>query len=366
MKIHYFKRRLTLTLSLSVTAITLAAVVLNSCTKDKNVPGTGTNGTAINHASVSQPANALTQVLTVANLRVLSNGVNQVMFNENAQVLNVYDNAVFARLQAAFTAHSKVKVTFSPWQAQVINVTEPTSQEITKAAHGAAANTAGTVLTAAQLKSMNDNDINNSAKLGILDNQNAATSKQSLSSVIPSISEAEAIFNYIARQCCKLSGPYDVDYCISFQYCEDGCYARAQKMGYIFNTTYHYSLHKIFSFANQGNDELSVQAEKWGGCCINWWYHVAPLLNVQTTTGIKAYVFDPAMFDQPVLLSVWLHAQENPACSGSYNPHVSMINVQPQASYSPSDYTGYNFDTDPYYASTDYTLSSYASLSTCP
>lgn len=365
MKKHNIKRSLTLSLSLSVTAIVLAAILLNACTKDKNLPGTGANGTAINNAAV-QPANSLTQVLTVANLRMLSNGLNQVMFNENAQVLNVYDNTVLAKLRAAFATHTKIKVTFNPWLAKVITVAEPTNQDITKAAHGAVATATGTVLTAAELKSMSADDINSSAKLGILNKKDAANSNQSLSSVIPNMAEAEAIFNYIARQCCKLSGPYDVDYCISFQYCEDGCYARAQKMAYIFNNTYHYSLHKVFSFANQGNDELSVEAEKWGGCCINWWYHVAPLLNVQTTTGIKAYVYDPAMFDQPVLLSVWLHAQENPACAGSYNPHVSMINVQPQSSYSPSDYTGYNFDTDPYFANTDYTLSNYASLTTCP
>lgn len=366
MKKHYFKRRLTLTLSLGITAIALGAVILNSCTKDSNLPGTGTNGTAINNTSVNQPANSLTQVLTVANLRKLSNGANQVMFNENAQVLSVTDDAALTKLQAAFATHTKVKVTFSPWQAQVISVAEPTSQEIAKAAHGTMVNTTGTVLTAAELKSLSDDAINNSAKLGILDKKEESNSKQSLSSVIPNMAQAEAIFNYIARQCCKLSGPYDVDYCISFQYCEDGCYARAQKMGYIFNNTYHYSLHKIFSFANNGSDELSVEAEKWGGCCINWWYHVAPLLNVQTPTGIKAYVFDPAMFDQPVLLSVWLHAQENPACAGSYNPHVSMINVQPQSSYSPTSYTGLTFDTDPNFTSTDYTLSNYASLSTCP
>jgi hypothetical protein len=138
-------------------------------------------------------------------------------------------------------------------------------------------------------------------------------------------------------------------------------------MCWIINNKYHYGTQKIFSFANAGSDELCVQGQKWGGCCINWWYHVAPLVTIQTTKGPQAYVFDPAMFDQPVLLSTWLHAQENPACvPGGDVPHVTMINVQPTTSYSPSNSTGYAFDTDPHYTNTNSTLVSYMNLTTCP
>jgi hypothetical protein len=135
-------------------------------------------------------------------------------------------------------------------------------------------------------------------------------------------------------------------------------------MAYIINNRYHYVTHKIFSFANSGSDRLRVKAEKWGGCCVTWWYHVAPLVNIKTPTGTKAYVFDPAMFDQPVLLSVWLHAQENPSCSSS--PRVDMINLQPTTSYSPANYAGTMFDTDPAYADSDTTMVHYRPLRTCP
>jgi hypothetical protein len=133
------------------------------------------------------------------------------------------------------------------------------------------------------------------------------------------------------------------------------------------NTKYNYATHKVFSFANAGVDELCVQGLKWGGCCVNWWYHVAPLVNIKTPAGTKAYVMDPAMFDQPVLLATWLHAQENPACvpSGD-NPHVTMINIQPTSSYEPTSSSGLTFNTDPTFSATDGTLSSYSPLITCP
>jgi hypothetical protein len=135
-------------------------------------------------------------------------------------------------------------------------------------------------------------------------------------------------------------------------------------MCYLLNNKYHYATQKVFSFAT-GGYSLSVKAEKWCNQCINWWYHVAPLVTIQTPTGPKAYVFDPAMFDEPVLLATWLHAQENPACSSS--PRVTAINIQPTTSYSPVAYgVTTAFDTDPLYSDTNSTLVSYRTLHTCP
>ncbi len=192
------------------------------------------------------------------------------------------------------------------------------------------------------------------------------TSTPGLTNVIPDFATAQLMFDYIVKQCCALPSPYGIDHCISFQYCQDGCYARAHKMCWIINNRYHYATHKIFSFANSGSDRLSVKCLKWRGCCVTWWYHVAPLVNVKTPTGVKAYVFDAAMFDQPVLLATWLHAQENPSCvTGTSVARVSMINIQPTASYSPAGYSGLTFNTDPTYSSTNSTLISYAPLHTC-
>jgi hypothetical protein len=82
------------------------------------------------------------------------------------------------------------------------------------------------------------------------------TTDPGLNNVIPDFATAQLMFDYICRQCCALPGPYAVDYCIPFQYCRDGCYARAHKMCWIINNRYKYGTKKIFSFANAGTDKL--------------------------------------------------------------------------------------------------------------
>ena len=123
---------------------------------------------------------------------------------------------------------------------------------------------------------------------------------------------------------------------------------------------YGYCCEKVFSFANQNMDTLAVNASKWGGCCMTWWYHVAPF----QLRFVIALVIDPGMFDKPVLLSSWLAAQENLACSR--NARVSMYSIQPGSAYTPANYQGTAFNTDPNYAETDATLVAYAGLTTCP
>ena len=117
-------------------------------------------------------------------------------------------------------------------------------------------------------------------------------------------------------------------------------------------------------------DRLSVQANKWGGCCVTWWYHVAPLVRVRISIrklGISAelaMVIDPGMFDKPVLLSSWLAAQENPLC----HPHarVSKYSIQPGSAYTPAFGSTTTFTTDPSYTATNGTLIGYKNGVTCP
>src|SRR5436305_1352661 len=132
-----------------------------------------------------------------------------------------------------------------------------------------------------------------------------------------------------------------------------GCYARAHKMRQIIEDQYGYCSEKVFSFANQNNDTLAVKANKWGGCCVTWWYHVAPLARVRiriklpfgTFELMLAMVIDPGMFDKPVLLSTWLMAQADTSCS-SY-AHVSMYSIQPSSAYWRTNYAGTTCGTDP-------------------
>jgi len=186
--------------------------------------------------------------------------------------------------------------------------------------------------------------------------------------MVPSYKKAKEIFDYCAAQGCALPAPHEVNPCIPFQYVRDGCYARAHKMRWIITTKYSYCCEKVFSFANKDLDRLAVQASKWGGCCVTWWYHVAPLIRVKVKIGTfslnLAMVIDPGMFDKPVLLSEWLAAQANKTCST--NAKVSMYSIQPGSAYSPSNYQGTAYTTDNLYTSTDATLTAYKNLVTCP
>ena len=189
--------------------------------------------------------------------------------------------------------------------------------------------------------------------------------------IVPSYTSAKNIFEFCAKQSCHLGGPYDIAPCIPFQYVRDGCYARAHKMRWIITRRYRYCCEKVFSFANVGNDRLAVRAYKWGGCCVTWWYHVAPLIRVRVKlrwlggahSVVLAMVIDPGMFDKPVLLSTWLAAQENTACSADAN--VSKYSIQPGSAYAPANYQGTAFTTDPSYTATDTTLNNYKNLVTC-
>lgn len=185
--------------------------------------------------------------------------------------------------------------------------------------------------------------------------------------IVPSYKKAKEIFDFCAAQSCHL-GPPPVPPCIPFQYVRDGCHARAHQMRKLIDSEYGYCVEKVFSFANQGNDRLRVRADKWGGCCVEWWFHVAPFLRVRLRLGrfsiVLGMVIDPSMFNKPVLLSTWLSAQDNATCGP--NAHVSMYSIQPWTAYTPANYAGTSFTTDPSYTSTNTTLNNYKNLTTCP
>ena len=353
------------------TLAVVTALTLSSCGKHSSVPGTAGTARSGNEeaaAAVTESSTGkagarqvLTQVLTVAGIRPLGdNGDIEVFFNENAEFFTVTDASLTKAVKQALNDGKPMKVSFDPWRGELVSVASATAEEVEGVKARGTAPASGSPMKIDFTK-MSDDVINEPLGMGVLN-----ITDPGLNNVIPDFTTAQLMFDYITKQCCALPGPYAIDHCISFQYCQDGCYARAHKMCWIINNKYKYGTKKIFSFANAGSDKLCVQAQKWGGCCIRWWYHVAPLVTVQTKTGPKAYVFDPAMFQQPVLLATWLHAQENPACAGSWTPHVTMINVQPTSSYAPSGSSGMTFSTDPMYTSTNSTLTSYSPLISCP
>jgi len=303
----------------------------------------------------------LSSTLTIAGIQPIDGSADvEVLFNENAQGLRASGVRLTNFMREAMESGKPLSVSFDPWQGVIVSAAYATGSQAALVSGRGVVN-GRTGARTINLSDMSDNVLDNPGEMGIIN-----TTDPGLNNVIPDFTTAQLMFDYITRQCCAVPGPYAIDYCIPFQYCIDGCYARAHKMCWIINNRYKYGTKKIFSFAYPSPNRLCVQGQKWGGCCIRWWYHVAPLVTIQMPTGPKAYVFDPAMFNQPVPLSTWLHAQENPACAGSFTPNITMINVQPTSSYAPMGTSGTVFSTDPAYSATNNTLNNYSALITCP
>jgi hypothetical protein len=181
--------------------------------------------------------------------------------------------------------------------------------------------------------------------------------------IVPSLATAKAIFDYCKQQACII-GPTQEQPCIPFQYVIDGCFARANKMRLIIEKKFGYCTEKVFSFG----DDLYVRAGLWGGCCVNWWYHVAPLIRVEVAPGLQmCYVIDPSMFTEPVPLLTWLFTQEDKTCNNA--ALFLSYAIQPPAAYYPvGGYPpGNTYATDPAYADTNEKLVYYNTFGpTCP
>jgi len=184
--------------------------------------------------------------------------------------------------------------------------------------------------------------------------------------VVPDYATLVNIFNYCASQGCNNPPPYTITNCIPFQYVRDGCYARAHKMRQMISKKYGYCVEKVFSFAEGYPNKLAVKANMWGGCCVEWWYHVVPLLRLNMKFGSRTYqicyVIDPGMFTTPVTLSTWLQAQKNTTCNP--NANVTSYSIQPGSAYWPMGSSA-SFGTDPNYVNTEATLINYKNWITC-
>jgi Glutaminase len=313
--------------------------------------------------------NEETGVVTVAAVRE-DGGRTEVLFNERQQVFSLRATrasaALEGKLREALSASVPVRAVLNPRQGLVKAIDTPEEEE----------------LRAFQERFVSLEDPQKTMRIEVerIDPTTFNIVEHYLNipvfrlcrNIVPSYAKAKEIFDFCAAQSCNLPGPYAIPQCIPFQYVIDGCYARAHAMRRIIEDQYGYCCEKVFSFANQNMDSLAVNASKWGGCCVTWWYHVAPLVRVRVTIRLGtfqlqfviAFVIDPGMFDRPVLLSSWLAAQQNLACSP--NAHVSMYSIQPGSAYTPANYQGTAFNTDPSYANTDATLVAYATLTTCP
>jgi hypothetical protein len=306
-------------------------------------------------------------ILTVADVREAKEAI-VVRFNERQQIFELpgSKSALFGRLQEARDRGVPVKAVLNPARGTLQSVQSPSERELREFEQ------AHILLDAPERPFKVDLERIDPTTFNIVDYYLKVPVFRLCTKVIPSYKVAKDIFDFCAAQSCHLPGPYAISPCIPFQYVRDGCYARAHKMRQIITEQYGYCCEKVFSFAIPYPNELAVKANKWGGCCVTWWYHVAPLVRVRIKIKLLSFnldfvlamVIDPGMFDKPVLLSSWLAAQEDKTCSA--NAKVTTYSIQPGSAYWPANNTGTAFATDPSYTSTHYYLNLYKNLTTCP
>jgi hypothetical protein len=301
-------------------------------------------------------------ILTVATIR---EETGRILFNEREQIFTLRETDARAgmsdRLREAFERSAPVRVVLDPRRGIVLRISPASESEI-----GELERSRPLLDKPGKKVDVHVGEID-PTRFNVVDLHLKSPIFKLCTNIVPNYNKAKGIFDFCAQQSCHLPTPPTVTPCIPFQYVRDGCYARAHKMRWIIENKYGYCCEKVFSFANQGNDELSVRADKWGGCCVNWWYHVAPLIRVRIKISsfdfVVALVVDPSMFDKPVMLSSWLTAQENTACGA--HAKVSAYSIQPGSAYTPANYQGTAFTTDPAYTATDATLIAYKNLTTC-
>lgn len=112
---------------------------------------------------------------------------------------------------------------------------------------------------------------------------------------------AQALFDLVNTECCNPTTPQAS--CIPFWYPRDGCWARAHEMRRLMMDD-GTEPEKIWIYGS-----LHVATYNDHTCGVNWGYHVAPILDVNTGSGVETYVIDPSMFDAPVPETVWVYAQ---------------------------------------------------------
>ena len=321
----------------SIVHLFFALALLSACSRNSKEVSPGTNATEKN--TTAGRLNVINEsiVTTVAHINVLSNGNVQYNFNEKQAVFTVLKtDPSYARIltlaREALAGTKPVKLIYSD-NNLLSDLGWPTTEETARYLDWYRLK----IVQPEADRVLNITDLS-ASYFNTVDWQNWKVFKLCIKT-IPSFAAAKTIFNYCAAQGCYL-GPTQVQPCIPFQYVKDGCFARAHKMRWIIETKYGYCSEKVFSYGN-----LDVKADKWGGCCVGWWYHVAPLVRVQSGRTVLCYVIDPGMFNEPVLLSTWLSAQGNTTCDAS--SAVTSYSIQPSSAYTPS------YTTDPGYTQTN-------------
>jgi hypothetical protein len=97
---------------------------------------------------------------------------------------------------------------------------------------------------------------------------------------------------------------------IAFNYPIDGCYARAHIMNDRIAARYGVTPNKVWAFG-----DLNVATTGPYGN-VNWWYHVAPVVNVQRADGtVQPMVIDPSIAPGPITIDRWKQIMQAPGAN---------------------------------------------------
>jgi len=354
----------------------LSVFMLAAC-NNSNKENSTTNGAAEKQKTDSAVAQKskqpdMSDLLTIALMTEDRDGKNiEFRFYERQAIYkldktNKTYSSNMGLLNEALKNNTPVRFSINPGSLAVTSITKATAEEIRAYNTGEGLNSTSMKIKGTAPLKIDVTKIDTSI-FNRVDYQLRFPVFKLCTNVVPNYATLVDIFNYCAGQGCNNPPPYTITNCIPFQYVRDGCYARAHKMRQMISKKYGYCVEKVFSFAEGYPNKLAVKANMWGGCCVEWWYHVVPLLrlNVKYKSGITyqvCYVIDPGMFTTPVTLSTWLQAQKNTTCNP--NANVTSYSIQPGSAYWPMGSSA-SFGTDPNYVNTEATLINYKTWITC-
>jgi Glutaminase len=352
-----------------VSALCLSLFFAPACNDNSNKTTTNTADTGRKQPDKPLATSMDTSLLTIAGINEAADGKNmEIRFYERAAVYTIdkNDRAFSANnglLNEALKTNNPIKLVANRGNNAISNFMKATDAELKAYNTGSGLNSPDTKIKSEAPIAIDLAKIDTSI-FNRVDRQLKFPIFKLCTNVVPDYATLVNIFNYCAGQGCNKPGPYAITNCIPFQYVRDGCYARAHKMRQMITSKFGYCCEKVFSYAQPYPKVLAVKANMWGGCCVEWWYHVVPLLRLNVKFGKQTiqvcYVIDPGMFTTPVTLSTWLNAQKNTTCNA--NATVTSYSIQPGTAYAPA---GGGYSTDPNLTATEQTLINYKNLVTC-
>jgi hypothetical protein len=370
----FFSNRFLKGFNKTIMAFTLPVLLLVACNNGSKQNNAAEKVKTDSTVAPKRTQTDMSDLLTIALINESRDGKNiEFRFYERQAIYKIDKTSTAYRsnadlLNEALKNNIPVRFGINPQSLNIINITKATAEEVRAYNTGNGPNSPDTKIKGADIVPIDVLKID-TAVFNRVDYQIRFPVFRLCDNVVPNYATLVDIFNYCASQGCNNPSPYTITNCIPFQYVHDGCYARAHKMRQMISKKYGYCVEKVFSFAIGVPNTLAVKANMWGGCCVEWWYHVVPLLrlNVKSKSGQVyqlCYVIDPGMFTKPVTLSTWLQAQKNTGCNA--NATVTSYSIQPGSAYWPSFYGSTNsFATDPNYTMTEQTLIGYKNGVTC-